>query len=371
MKLSQTLQQGTLVSTLALMAGLCSAYSQTDLMVESLEFGPVSIRTLIHPELVRFTLGNYGPDSISMVAAEYFLSRNQLLGDSDDLFIGSGEYPVDLQPFTGGSVNLPPELKALMVIPPEASGVYYPVLRISPVGSSDPAPWNNVTFGSAITVAPLTNSMYAVFADPQPTLGNMEIMPEFAFMFHSYFQNCWLIGSPGGGFSASFNAPVAGQCQLLVRHLTSSAAECPGDGYSPVSIFVNGVACVRDFDPALAHGGTHGFVEDIWTINVVEGQNTMQWVAGNLCTHYWIQRIELTPVSVPFKFQSIRPDGFGRLSLSITGQPGRTCIVEGSTDMISWTEVARVSDSPESFDVRVDIPPSEPRKFFRAIQLDP
>lgn len=150
-----------------------------------------------------------------------------------------------------------------------------------------------------------------------------------------------------------------------------ASVECPGNGYSPVSILVTGVSIVQDFDPALAHEGTHGYTEDIWKIEVVEGPNTIQWISGQLCTHYWIQRLELSPARAQFRFQSIRPDGNGGHLLSAVGQPGSVCILEASTNMVLWSEVTRSFNASGSVEFSVGIAPGEPKRFFRAVQVPP
>ena len=80
---------------------------------------------------------------------------------------------------------------------------------------------------------------------------------------------------------------------MRVTHLSSGSAGCPGGGYSPVTIKVRGNTVVADYDPAENHGGSHGMVTDTWNVALQAGNNSLQWIAGDLCTHYWIQRIEV------------------------------------------------------------------------------
>lgn len=103
----------------------------------------------------------------------------------------------------------------------------------------------------------------------------------------------WIIGALDGGFTGTFNCPTSGQYELRVTHQTSASAGCPGGGYAPVTISVNGSTIVSNYDPAENHGGTHGSVTDSWTINANAGSNTFEWTANDLCTNYWIQKIEV------------------------------------------------------------------------------
>jgi hypothetical protein len=123
---------------------------------------------------------------------------------------------------------------------------------------------------------------------------NMSITPGSSFAYNTTYGGSWRILQNGGGFSGTFTAPGAGSYTLQVVHLSSAAAGAPGGGYSPVTIKVNGSAIAQDWDPAEHHDGSHGFVTDTWVVPANQGQNTVQWIAGDIYTHYWIQSIALT-----------------------------------------------------------------------------
>ena len=158
---------------------------------------------------------------------------------------------------------------------------------------------------SRILLAFLTNLF--VFASPGLTLASpwadftgqtiqtsdMTITPASSFYYNTTYGDSWRILSSGGGFTGSFTVSSSGQYTLQVTHLSSASSGAPGGGYSPVTIRVNGSTVVSNYDPAENHGGSHGMVTDTWAINANAGSNTIQWTAGNLYTHYWIQRIEL------------------------------------------------------------------------------
>jgi len=122
---------------------------------------------------------------------------------------------------------------------------------------------------------------------------DLTVAPNSYFAYDWYYEDHWLIYGSGGGFTATFNSPADRQFELVVRHLSSASAGCPGGGYSPVTIKLNGDNIVSCYDPAENHGGTHGFVTDTWLIPVTAGTNTLEWIACDLCTNYWIQGIEI------------------------------------------------------------------------------
>jgi len=121
---------------------------------------------------------------------------------------------------------------------------------------------------------------------------NMSIEPGEQCSYVPFYET-WIIGALDGGFTGTFNCPTSGQYELRVTHQTSASESCPGGGYAPVTISVNGLTVVSNYDPAENHGGTHGSVTDSWTINANAGSNTFEWIANNLCTNYWIQKIEI------------------------------------------------------------------------------
>ena len=48
-----------------------------------------------------------------------------------------------------------------------------------------------------------------------------------------------------------------------------------------------------DYDPAANHKATHGWVTDTWMINASTGTNSIRFISGKQCTHYWVKKIEL------------------------------------------------------------------------------
>ncbi len=122
---------------------------------------------------------------------------------------------------------------------------------------------------------------------------NMNVTDSNNFAYNLTYEDNWLIGVPAGDFTVTFESSTADDMELVVRHLSSAFAECQGGGYSPVTISLNGTPIVSNYDPAENHGGSHGFVTDIWPISVNAGTNTLEWIADSLCTNYWIQGIEI------------------------------------------------------------------------------
>jgi len=122
---------------------------------------------------------------------------------------------------------------------------------------------------------------------------NMTVTDSNNFTYNMTYEDGWLIGVPAGGFTVTFESLVADGMELVVRHLSSAYSGCQGGGYSPVTISLNGVPIVSDYDPAENHGGYHGLVTDIWPISVNASTNTLEWTANNLCTNYWIQGVEI------------------------------------------------------------------------------
>jgi hypothetical protein len=134
---------------------------------------------------------------------------------------------------------------------------------------------------------------FAEFSAPSITSNSIRVTPGPGFAYYPTFGGNWRITLRGGGFDGTFSVPTEGRYDLVVTHLTSAAPSCPGNGFSPITIQVNSLAVVENYDPAEHHNGSHEWVTDRWSIEARAGQNSLRWTTGSLCTHYWIQRIEL------------------------------------------------------------------------------
>lgn len=132
----------------------------------------------------------------------------------------------------------------------------------------------------------------ADFSATEIKTDNLTIEVGNNFMWNEYYKT-WRIEHAGGGFKGTFAAPTAGPYKLTVTHLSSASDGCPGGGYSPITIRVNDKAVVSDYDPAANHKATHGWVTDTWMINASTGTNSIRFISGKQCTHYWVKKIEL------------------------------------------------------------------------------
>jgi len=136
-----------------------------------------------------------------------------------------------------------------------------------------------------------TTSINFIVSNAGPNMDTITITPRVDFSYSSTYD-CWRITWHNGGFDGTFTAATSGTHTLKVTHLSSYAAGAPGNGCSPVTIWVNGNVVVANYDPASNHSGSHNWVTDSWTINTNQGENTFRWSADYLYTQYWIQRLE-------------------------------------------------------------------------------
>ncbi len=80
---------------------------------------------------------------------------------------------------------------------------------------------------------------------------------------------------------------------LRIQHLSSHYSDCPNGGYSPVTIEIQSSAgnstVVRNYAPP-----ARDFTTDSWDVSGRIGERTViRITAGDLCTHYWIQSLEV------------------------------------------------------------------------------
>jgi|GEM_PF-6453213 len=117
-----------------------------------------------------------------------------------------------------------------------------------------------------------------------------------------YYENSLRLLYQGSTLSAEFYLDHKPQrAKLEVTHLSSKSGSCRGNGYSPVTISINGSSLVRNYDVAQHHDGSHGYETDGWDVSsyLHQGPNKIKWKAGNLCTHYWIKKFEINTESYP------------------------------------------------------------------------
>lgn len=345
-----------------------SARAEVDLGVADFRFTPASVDTLTYPDQVDFTLVSYGPIATCDVLMEFILSRNAIAGDADDRSLASFVHSRCLDPLTAVYDTLSASERAHLTLPANACGDYYVFLRASPAWDGDPDPSDNLTVATNRLTVPPIGSIYSVFANSSLASSNMAIYPGTNFQYNVY-GNSWRITNPGGGFTGTFTVPSTGVYNLRVRHGTSASASCPNGGYAPVNILINGANVATNYDPNAAHNFLW-YTNDTWTIQASAGRNTLEWVAGPLCTHYWIQRIEITPVPPPPVISAYRKLLAGVMSLQITGQPGRTNVIETSDDMQSWAPVTNLYNATGILEWFTP-PLTNARAFYRVVELTP
>jgi hypothetical protein len=343
--------------------------AEVDLWVTDFRFAPASVETLTYPDQVWFTLANYGPAANCDALMEFSLSRNAIVGDGDDQPLASFVHYRCLDPGTGVYDYLSTSERAQLTLPADASGDYYMFLRATPAWATDPDMSDNVTVATNRLTVPAIGSIYAVFANSSLAASNMTIYPGGYFEYNLYYGNSWRITRAGEGFTGTFTAPQAGAYKLRVRHGTSSSGSCLNNGYAPVSVIVNGTSVVSDYDVNANHN-ILWFTNDTWTVQANAGENTLQWVAGALCTHYWIQRIEITAMAPPPIISAFHKHLVGVMSLQITGQPGRTNVIEASEDMQSWTPVTNLHNATGVLEW-ITPPLTNARAFYRIVELNP
>lgn len=111
---------------------------------------------------------------------------------------------------------------------------------------------------------------------------------------------------PGSRFSMQFSLPKAPRdASLEVVHLASAGED--GKAEAPISVFTNGKSVVEDWNV-----GKTGFTETRWSIGdkLRVGQNSIEWKAGDLRTHYWLRRVNLyvefdEPVTMSFPVSTV------------------------------------------------------------------
>lgn len=318
---------------------------------------------------------NLGPDNLDVpnqdVSLELFLSRDTILNPDEDWRLGNCRWQVTLP--MDGTTNLTASVEHLdqVRIPGHAQGDYHllgQLLSTSPSTALDLDLSNNeVRLARPLHVTPPGHGIYADFSRSEIATGSMSLTPSEWSIYHCYAGGCWVALRPNYPvFYAVFSAPEAGDYWLNVRHLSSAASDCPFGGYSPVSVYVNGAPVVEDWDVAENHGGTHGYGLDSWLITAQAGENILEWRAGDLCTIYWIQRLEIVPTEAPVRLAAPVRLPSGAVELALTGARGRGAAIEESADFQTWTTLTNIALATGSVVLRDDTAASGGQRFYRA-----
>jgi hypothetical protein len=157
--------------------GIYVVNTNADLAVSSFSFFPQTINVGINPDSVSFILSNNGPSNLSSpntrVDFTFYISRNNISGDSDDIQIGTNSSDYTLA--SGGNTNvaLSAAERSSITIPASASGSYNVFVRVRHNSSSaltDPAAGNDYTMRTGTitvlnSIADLAASDFSFFPD--------------------------------------------------------------------------------------------------------------------------------------------------------------------------------------------------------------
>ncbi|MEK9139205.1 MAG: immunoglobulin domain-containing protein, partial [Bacteroidota bacterium] len=124
--------------------GTQAVFGQSDLQLLSVEFTPSTVKAGGTITEVSWFLLNNGPQTLARptFTFDFFLSRNTAIGDADDVKIDSASIPNPTVNWPAGSGSQQKIFE--IAVPGDASGDYYVVVRVNPLGT-DPNLANNST----------------------------------------------------------------------------------------------------------------------------------------------------------------------------------------------------------------------------------
>jgi hypothetical protein len=114
------------------MSHFAKAQTLVRLAAEELSFAPAQLQAGAHPTAVSFQWHNFGPAGHHLingaVRADFYLSRNNVAGDGDDVFIGSITDTITVNDGFDLNYALSAAQRNQLTIPIDASGAYYVVV---------------------------------------------------------------------------------------------------------------------------------------------------------------------------------------------------------------------------------------------------
>jgi hypothetical protein len=347
-----------------------NVFPQADIQVDSITTSPTTISAGVAPDQVTLLLDNLGPDTLpilpstdSLVIEYRFSSDTDPIGTNAILLtnilasvgggLPPGSYEFDYDPLSCSDLVIPPSFKG-------TNGYYF--VYVTPYMDTDPNVANNLAMSACVTVVPVTSTIYTFFTQQSPASSDFQLVSSRSFSYNSGYGNSWILDSTSSGFTEQFVMQNAGRFTLHVRHLSSLYSACSGHGYSPVSIYCNGLAVAKNYDPAASHGGVHAYVDDFWTINVQAGTNTLQWQAGQLCSQYWIQMMEILPLAPVFSSIQYSTSS---ITLGILGDAANGGMIQTSTNLSTWTNAVTVPSFKSNYSLVISNDLPLRWRFFR------
>ncbi len=350
------------------------AIGDSDIEIASFELNPRAWVETFAPGQVLFTLRNNGPDDWVQIEGEeprllhihVWISDDESMS-ADDLLVKTFTAPLEMAANSDRSFDLPGINRADLIVPSRPNPFFW-YMTIDTEGFSDPNQSNNALFAPEATLVKTPEfETFAAFSGPEIITKGIEIIPQDCFVFNAFYGNNWRIQCNDGdtGFTATFHLEEAEQIDVQITHLSSAAASCPGGGYSPVSIRLNGEEFATDYDPAENHGGSHWYVTDTWTLPGIKGENKLDWYGGETCTHYWIQQLVVTPTPLKASAKFIAEGNSGLLT--ILGPIGASVRIETSTDLSTWEEFRMFENFAGSQSLPITDLQDRDQQFYRAV----
>lgn len=135
------------------------------------------------------------------------------------------------------------------------------------------------------------SASFESFPSGDPDLDGLSIDEANGVDKNPAYKNSMRFLGDGASLVCSFYVrEIPQSARLRVTHLSSYSKNCQNDGWSPVTISVNGNTVVRSHSPS-----SHGYMEEYWQVEdyLQKGDNTIRFACDNICTHYWLQKFSI------------------------------------------------------------------------------
>lgn len=125
--------------------------------------------------------------------------------------------------------------------------------------------------------------------------------------------------------------------ELSLEHLSSYSANARNNGYSPITILLNGKTVISNYSPI-----NHGFtIEKFDLTNFAKvGKNSLKIIANKIESHYWLKRFDIYYYPIPIVYQKPQNDYISDVDLDIpninTTNKYRFALIIGNEDYSSY-----------------------------------
>ena len=197
---------------------------------------------------------------------------------------------------TNRLVELPAHINQNLHFPAKASGSYRLELSISTDNYADPNPENNaIPLEGDFQVTQWQAPKLTVLSRSEPPMHGLTLEIQSGVRYNEAYGNNWRFIDDSSYLGFQFDSESSGWATLTLRHLVSTSSNCTAPNTAPLAVLVNGHLQATEVSTQPPNE-TQPWTDAQLTIPVNQGTNHLDLIAGELCSHLWLQAVSINPI---------------------------------------------------------------------------